>query len=72
MLEKCIEFLIHKHPWLTQKEAFALVMNGYDRYSSHNKYSGMAKTLMSIYMGILGRESRDQVMNRIAVIEEWI
>ena len=46
-------------------------MDSYERHKPENKYSGMAKTLIDIDVRIFGREKREQLMNRLAVIQEW-
>jgi len=70
-MDKAISYLQQKHPWLTYAEGFALVMDSYRRNKTANKYSGMTKTLINIDVGIFGREKREQLMNRLAVIQEW-
>ena len=70
-MDKAIEFLQGKHPWLTYAEAFALIEDSWLRHADQDKYSGMAKTLLDIDIRIFGRETRDQLMNRLCVIQEW-
>ena len=47
-------------------------MDSYERHKPENKYSGMTKTLIDIDVRIFGREKREQLMNRLAVIQEWL
>ena len=70
-MDKAIDYLQQQHPWLTYAEGFALVMDSYRRNKPANKYSGMTKTLINIDVRIFGREKREQLMNRLAVIQEW-
>ena len=70
-MDKAISYLQQQRPWLTYAEGFALVMDSYERHKPENKYSGMTKTLIDIDVRIFGREKREQLMNRLAVIQEW-
>ena len=70
-MDKAIDYLQSRHPWLTYAEGFALIMDSYHRHNPQNKYSGMAKTLIDIDIRIFGRETRQQLGNRLAVIQEW-
>ena len=54
------------------EEAFALMIDSYNRHMSEQKFSGMNKTLMKIDFGIFLREDRNKLMNRLAVIQEFI
>jgi len=54
------------------EEAFALMLDSYNRHKSEQKFSGMNKTLMKIDFGIFLREDRSKLMNRLAVIQEFI
>ena len=70
-MDKAIDYLQQQHPWLTYAEGFALVMDSYRRNKPADKYSNMTKTLMDIDIRIFAREKRDQLMNRLAGIQEW-
>ena len=70
-MDQAISYLQEQHPWLTYAEGFALVMDSYRRHKPENKYSGMTKTLIDIDVRIFGREKRNQLMDRLAVIKEW-
>ena len=54
------------------EEAFALLVDSYQRHLPHNKYSGMTRTLMKIDFGIFLREDRDKLLNRLAIIQEYV
>ena len=70
-MDQAISYLQEQHPWLTYAEGFALVMDSYRRHKPEDKYSRMAKTLIDIDVRIFGREKRNQLMDRLAVIKEW-
>ena len=72
MTDKCIEWLRDKHSWLSYAEALALLVYAWEKYEPHNKYCGMAPTLMRMHIDILGRESEAQVRNRLSVVQEWM
>ena len=71
MLDKAIQFLMSKHSWLTQNQAFILVVESYERHKPQDKYSGMATTLTNIDIGIYGRQSKEELQNKLAAISEW-
>jgi hypothetical protein len=70
-MDKAIQYLQAKHSWLTYAEAFALIMDSYRRHNPENKYSNMTKTLIDMDISIFARESRNQLCNRLAIIQEW-
>ena len=72
MIDKAIEWLQEKHPWLSYAEAFALIVYAWEEYEPHNKYCGMAPTLLRMHIDILGRETEDYVRNRLSVVQEWL
>ena len=72
MLDHAIRELQARHPWMLYEEAFALMMDSYYRHNPEQKYSGMNKTLMQIDFGIFLREDRRKLMNRLAVIQEFM
>ena len=72
MLDEAIKELQEKHPWMLYEEAFALLVDSYQRHLPHNKYSGMTRTLMKIDFGIFLREDRDKLLNRLAIIQEYV
>ena len=72
MLDTAIKQLQAKHPWMLYAEAFALLMDSYERHSPENKYSGMTKTLMKIDFGIFLREDRNKLLNRLSLIQEYV
>ena len=72
MIDSDIRELQAKHPWMLYMEGFALLMDSYERHSTQNKYSGMARTLMKIDFGIFLREDRQKLLNRLALIKEFI
>ena len=71
MLDKAIEFLMEKHPWMTKSQAFILVFESYERNKPQDKYSGMGKTLTNLDIGIYGRQSKKELQNKLAAISEW-
>lgn len=71
-MDKAIAWLQKRHAWLSYAQAFALITDSYNRHQQEDKYSGMTKTLVNMDVGIFGRESENQVRNRLAIIEEWI
>lgn len=72
MLDLAIRELQAKHPWMLYEEAFALMVDSYKRHKSEDRFGGMNKTLMKIDFGIFLREDRYKLMNRIALIQEFI
>ena len=72
MLDLAIRELQSKHPWMLYEEAFALMVDSYNRHKSEQRFSGMNKALMKIDFGIFLREDRNKLMNRLAVIQEFI
>ena len=72
MLDKAIRELQIKHPWLLYEEAFALMMNAYYRALPHRHKGNALKTLIGISFGIYLREDRNQFMNRLARIQEFM
>ena len=72
MIDSDIRELQAKHPWMLYMEGFALLMDSYERHRTENKYSGMARTLMKIDFGIFLREDRQKLLNRLALIKEFI
>ena len=72
MLDIAIRELQSKHPWMLYEEAFALMMDSYERHFRNDKYCGMNKALMKIDFGIFLREDRHKLMNRLALISEFI
>ncbi len=71
MIDKAIAMLQEKHPWMTYAEGFALMMDAYNRFLPYNNKFCATKTLIGISFGIFLREDRKQLMNRLAVIQEW-
>lgn len=71
-MDKAISYLQSSHPWITYAECFALIVDSFNRHKPHDKYSGMTKTLVDIDIRIFGRETRDQLMSRLAVIQEFV
>ena len=72
MIDSDIRELQARHPWMLYMEGFALLMDSYARHRTENKYSGMTRTLMKIDFGILLREDREKLLNRLAVIKEFM
>ena len=72
MIDSNIRELQAKHPWMLYMEGFALLMDSYARHRTENKYSGMTRTLMKIDFGIFLREDREKLLNRLAVIKEFM
>ena len=72
MIDSDIRELQAKHPWMLYTEGFALLMDSHKRHFAENKYSGMTRTLMNIDFGIFLREDREKLLNRIAVIKEFL
>ena len=72
MLDKAIRDLQIKHPWMLYEEAFALMMDAYYRALPHRHKGSALKTLIGISFGIYLREDRDQLMNRLARIQEFM
>ena len=70
-MDKAIAYIQSVHPWITYAECFALVLDSFNRHKPEDKYSGMTKTLVDIDVRIFGRESRDQLMNRLSAIHEY-
>ena len=70
-MDKAIDYIQSVHPWITYAECFALILDSYNRHKPEDKYSGMTKTLVDIDIRIFGREKRQQLMNRLAVIQEF-
>ena len=72
MIDSDIRELQAKHPWMLYMEGFTLLMDSYERHRTENKYSGMARTLMKIDFGIFLREDREKLLNRLALIKEFL
>ena len=72
MIDSEIRELQAQHPWMLYTEGFALMMDSYRRHFSENKYSGMTRTLMKIDFGIFLREDREKLLDRLALIKEFI
>ena len=72
MIDSEIRELQAHHPWMLYTEGFALMMDSYKRHFSENKYSGMTRTLMKIDFGIFLREDREKLLDRLALIKEFI
>ncbi len=72
MIDSDIRELQAKHPWMLYIEGFALLMDSYKRHYSENRYSGMTRTLMKIDFGIFLREDREKLLNRLALIKEFM
>ena len=72
MIDVAIQELQAKHPWMLYQEAFALLMDSYQRHFAANKYCGMTRTLMQVDFGIFLREDRDKLLNRLAIIQEFL
>ena len=70
-MDKAVAYLQAAHPWLEYGQAVALVVDSYKRHNSQNKYSCIGKALMRVDVGIFARETKHQVLNRLAVIREW-
>ena len=70
-MDKAVALLQAAHPWLEYGQAVALVVDSYKRHNPKYKYSCLTKTLMRIDIGIFARETKHQVLNRLAVIREW-
>lgn len=71
-MDKAIAWLQEMHPWLSYAQGFALITDSFRRHAPQDRYCGMAKTLVNMDVGIFGRETENQVRNRLAIIEEWI
>lgn len=71
-MDKAIAYIQSSHPWMTYAECFALIVDSFNRHQSQDKYSGMAKTLVDIDIRVFARETRDELMNRLAVIQETV
>ena len=52
MLDHAIRELRAKHPWMTYEEAFALMMDAYNRFLPYNNKWCATKTLIGISFGI--------------------
>ena len=72
MLDHAIRELRAKHPWMTYEEAFALMMDAYNRFLPYNNKWCATKTLIGISCGIFLREDKHQLKNRLAVIQEFM
>tara|TARA_Y100000401_G_scaffold115271_1_gene118668 strand:- start:935 stop:1153 length:219 start_codon:yes stop_codon:yes gene_type:complete len=72
MLDKAIRDLQIKHPWMSYEEAFALMMNAYYRALPHRNKGSAMKTLIGISFGIYLREDKDQLLDRLARIQEFM
>ena len=72
MIDSDIRELQAKHPWMLYMEEFALLMDSDERHSTEIKYSGIARTLMKIDFGIFLREDREKLLNRLALIKEFL
>lgn len=71
MLDKCIEYLMERHSWMTREEAFILILESYERNKPQDRYSGMGKTLTNIEIGIYGRKTEKELKDKLAGIKEW-
>jgi len=72
MIDSDIRELQTRHPWMLYTEGFALMMDSYKRHLTENKYCGMTRTLMKIDFGIFLREDREKLLNRLALIKEFM
>ena len=72
MLDTAIAKLQEKHPWMLYEEAFALMMDAYDRALPWDNKWSATKTLIGISFGIFLREDEYQLRNRLARIQEFI
>lgn len=72
MLDDAIAKLQAKHPWMTYAEAFALMIDAYQRALPHNNKFQATKTLVGISFGIFLREDKHQLKNRLAKIAEFM
>tara|TARA_R100001509_G_scaffold87555_1_gene49870 strand:- start:81 stop:296 length:216 start_codon:yes stop_codon:yes gene_type:complete len=70
-MDKAVAHLQAAHPWLQYGQAVALVVDSYKRHNPQNKYSCIGKALMRVDIGIFARETKEQILNRLAVIREW-
>tara|TARA_R100001510_G_scaffold8633_1_gene6657 strand:- start:265 stop:480 length:216 start_codon:yes stop_codon:yes gene_type:complete len=70
-MDKAVAYLQAAHPWLEYGQAVALVVDSYKRHNPQSKYSCIGKALMRVDVGIFARETKHQVLNRLAVIREW-
>lgn len=71
-MDKAIEFLQEKHPWLTYAQGVALIVDSHERHLPYNNKFGATKTLVDMDVRRFGRETRHEVENRLAVIAEWL
>ena len=71
-MDKAIEFLQEKHPWLTYAEGFALIVDSHKRHLPYNNKFGATKTLVDMDVRLFGRETSDKIKDRLAVIAEWL
>ena len=70
-MDKAIAYLQSQHPWLTYAQAFALLEYAWHKNAPSDKYSGMAKTLLSMDIDIFGRATADELKDRLAYIYEY-
>ena len=73
MIDKAVEFLTEKQPWMTYDEAFALIIDAYERYDDQKKYHGYktVNTLVDIDVRIYARDE-DKAKDRLSVLAEWM
>lgn len=71
MLDEAIRKLQAKHPWMLYEEAFALMIDAYQRALPWNNKWCATKTLVGISFGIFLREDEHQLRNRLARIQEF-
>ena len=70
-MDKAVAALQAAHPWMNYGQAVALVVDSYKRHRSQSKHNFISKTLMRVDIGIFARETKHQILNRLAVIREW-
>ena len=72
-VDRAIDFLIEKQPWMSRAAALALIVDAFNRFSSQKKYHGYktVKTYVDIQIRIYARDEK-QARNRLSVISEWL
>ena len=74
MIDRAIEHLIDRHPWMNYGQAFALVMDSYERFKDQKKYFGdkNVNTLVNMDISIYGWTSEHKMRDKLAMLSEWI